>query len=230
MVRDSAESQPKEPPSIPLEQGLFATGISALEMMSPFYTPQGGKRNPKRDLSSNSETEDMPNKFSCLLDKGDDSLDISPIPSLDLNPESPEEFPHEGSYLDPTHRSMQDQTVEDFRDHMFTEVNKTNKKTHKTELTAVAFEEPISTPTPPTSPSSPAWKAELLQYVYIMFTFVKGTLGEGKLQEFVKGFTKHIGGFASAHSPTSAHGPFFKVEASKAHKASNYDRRRPLVS
>ena len=230
LTRDFTKSQPINPPSnqkegrgILLDQGIFTIGMSALEGAISVNTPQGGKRNSKRDLSSNSETEDMPNKFSCLLDKGDDSLDISPIPSLDLNPESPREIPHEGSYLDPTHRSMPDQTVEDFIDQMYTEVNKTNQKSHKTGSNVAAFEEPINTPTPPTSPSSPAWKAEPLQYVYIMFTFVKGSLGEGKLQEFAKGFAKYIGGFASAHPPTSTHGPFFKIEASKAHKASNYN-------
>ena len=55
-----------------------------------------------------------------------------------------------------------------------------------------------------------------------MYTFVKGTLGEKKLQEFARGLGKHIGGFEAAYPPTSTLGPFFKVETGKVNKASNY--------
>ena len=53
-----------------------------------------------------------------------------------------------------------------------------------------------------------------------MYTFAK-CLGEAKLQEFAKGLAKHVGGFQSA--PAQDQGPFFKMETSKAQKASKYE-------
>ena len=214
---DPNQSRPLE-----LPKGRFATQILASldqeekGQETPSLYPNKEKGKNKRNLSGGSDYNDTPRKILHLqedLELSDSQfswrdLELSSVSSIDPEGEKLE-IPKEGSSPKGGEGD-------------FIEVTKKNRATHSILRQAAAFQDTITPPTPGPTSNTLAWHAEPLQYIYIMYTFVKGTLGEKKLQEFARGLAKHIGGFEAAYPPTSTHGPYFKVETGKANKASNY--------
>ena len=200
---------PKGSQGIIPEQGLFTQAIAYLTPITPI-TP--GKRKD-RSGSSEENSFEKPSKAAHLSATyfGAKDLDIS-FSSIELS----DDYDKEG-------------------DGDFIKVTRKNRGIHSSPKNATAFEEQIINPTP-TPTKSKSWTTEPLQYVYVMYTFVKN-IGDNKILEYTKGLSNHkqnprihkgtVEPYRRIHHrlppPSQSHGPYFQMDQHKANKAIHYD-------